>query len=51
MAAGLEAGDGWGVGDRPSSTTEREPIPGSEKTSARSIKITAATTVAFSSGF
>ena len=49
--AGLEAGDGRGEGDEPSSTTERVPIPGSEKTSARNIKIIAATAVAFSSGF
>ena len=47
--AGFEAGDG--EGDAPSSTTECDPIPGSEKTSARNIKIIAATTVAFSSGF
>ena len=48
-AAGFEAGVGCGAA--PSSTTERVPIPGSEKISARSIKIIAATTVAFSSGF
>jgi hypothetical protein len=49
--AGKEVGEGLGAGDEPSSTTECVPIPGSEKTSARSIKIIAATTVAFSSGF
>jgi hypothetical protein len=47
--AGFDAG--VGCGDAPSSTTERVPIPGSEKSSARNIKIAAATTVAFSSGF
>jgi hypothetical protein len=47
--AGFDAGVGCGAA--PSSTTERVPIPGSEKTSARNIKIIAATTVAFSSGF
>jgi len=53
LAAGAVAGfeAGVGGGDAPSSTTERVPIPGSEKTSARNIKIIAATTVAFSSGF
>jgi hypothetical protein len=49
-AAGAETGVGVGVAE-PSSTTEWVPIPGSEKISARSIKSTAATTVAFSSGF
>ena len=48
-AAGFDAG--VGCGDEPSSTTERVPIPGSEKSNARNIKIAAATTVAFSSGF
>ncbi len=48
-AAGLEAGVGVAEGD--SSTTDSVPIPGSEKSSARNIKIIAATTVAFSSGF
>jgi hypothetical protein len=50
-AAGKEVGEGLGEGDSPSLTTECVPIPGSEKISARSIKIIAATTVAFSSGF
>jgi hypothetical protein len=49
--AGLEAGDGWVAGDALSSTTDCVPIPGSEKTSAMNIKIIAAITVAFSSGF
>jgi hypothetical protein len=49
--AGLEAGDGVVEGAALSSTTDCVPIPGSEKISARSIKIIAATTVAFSSGF
>jgi len=49
--AGLDAGDGWAAGAWPSPTTEYDPNPGSEKISARSIKISAATTVAFSSGF
>ena len=48
-AAGFEAG--VGCGDAPSSITERVPIPGSSKISASNIKIIAATTVAFSSGF
>jgi hypothetical protein len=48
-AAGFEAGVGCGAA--PSSITERVPIPGSSKISARNIKIIAATTVAFSSGF
>jgi hypothetical protein len=47
--AGLDAGVGCGAA--PSSTTEFVPIPGNEKTSARNIKIIAAITVAFSSGF
>ena len=53
LAAGAVAGfdAGVGCGDAPSSTTERVPSPGSSKISARSIKIIAATTVAFSSGF
>jgi hypothetical protein len=49
--AGLEAGDGVAEGDALSSTTDCDPIPGSEKISAMSMKIIAATTVAFSSGF
>lgn len=48
--AGLDAGDGVAV-EEPSSTTDSVPIPGSEKSSARNMKIIAATTVAFSSGF
>ena len=51
VGAGLEPGAGWVGGDALSSTTVCVPIPGSEKISARSIKIIAATTVAFSSGF
>jgi hypothetical protein len=53
LAVGAAAGfvAGVGCGDAPSSITERVPIPGSSKISARSIKIIAATTVAFSSGF
>jgi len=50
-AAGLDAGDGWAAGAEPSLTTEYVPNPGSEKISARSMKIIAALTVAFSSGF
>jgi hypothetical protein len=53
LAAGAVAGfeAGVGCGDAPSSITERVPIPGSSKISASNIKINAATTVAFSSGF
>jgi hypothetical protein len=50
-AAGMEAGDGVVEGAALSSTTDFVPIPGSEKISAISMKIIAATTVAFSSGF
>ena len=49
--AGFDAGDGCVAGLEPSSTTEYVPNPGSEKSSASSIKIIAAITVAFSSGF
>jgi hypothetical protein len=51
-AAGLGDGEGWVVAAPPSRTTELGPItPCSEKSSARNIKIAAATIVAFSSGF
>ena len=53
-AAGLAAGDGdgWAVPAAPSRTTEFGLLnPGKEKSSAINIKIIAATTVAFSSGF
>jgi hypothetical protein len=50
-AAGFEAGVGCFNGEGPSLTTEEVPKPGMEKSKARNIKIIAATTVAFSSGF
>jgi hypothetical protein len=51
-AAGLGEGEGWVAAPPLSRTTELgSNTPGSEKSSARSINIPAATTVAFSSGF
>ncbi len=50
-AAGLAVGEGWVVAP-PSRTTELDSLnPGNEKSSARNMKMSAATTVAFSSGF
>ncbi len=50
--AAAGAGDETGAGADPlSRTTELVPNPGNEKSSARNIKIAAATIVAFSSGF
>ncbi len=50
-AAGFAAGEGCFIGDAPSLTTDEVPKPGMEKSRARNMKIIAATTVAFSSGF
>jgi hypothetical protein len=47
--AGFDGAEGGGA--PPSLTTDFVPMPGIENISARNIKINAATTVAFSSGF
>lgn len=50
-ATGLVEAGGGVTGELLSRTTEFVPTPGSENSRARNIKMTAETTVAFSSGF